>query len=153
MAKISRWMGVAILFAGAGTIAWGWSSVGAADRTSPAASGAKTPEAVRSLQKERLATLESIRDLLTKQLNEGTGNPQELQQVELDVLRARLELTDSPHERVSICEQVVENAEAFVKRAERTAELGIGSRSDLLRAKVGVFDAKIALEREKASAN
>jgi len=154
MTKASRLTGVLILTLGVAAGAWGWSSLRAADPVEPAKSPtAKGADPVRELQKERLALLESIRDMILAQYKDGRTTGIEVEQAQAEVLRAQLEIAESSQERIAICRELVVLAESRVKMAEALVARAVQHPSEALRARVGLLEAKIALEREIAAAH
>lgn len=150
MKATSRWFGVSLLACCAVIAVWGWGVAGAADPASaPKAEAGSETSIVRSLRKQRLAELESIRELVMRLHQQGTTTGAELQKIEEEILQARLELSESAPERIEICTKSVKLAETRVELTQRLVESGIGPQADVIRARIGVIDAKIQLEKEK----
>lgn len=141
-----------MLTVGAFAAAWGWCNTQAADPIQPATTTTeKATDPVRALQKERLAAFQAILDVTRGQHETGRATAMEVEAAHSDVLRARLEITESPNERVAICEEAVKSAESRVRMSQAHLDGGHGDPTDVLRTKVSLLDARIALEREKAA--
>lgn len=144
-------IGVAALGIAAVACVYEWQSAGAAE--SPAKPGAKTTEAVRALQTEKLDILTVIRDHAISLQKSGTVTGVEVDQAQRDVLLARLDIAEKQAERVTICKELVEIAARQVEMASSLANQATVSQSEVLQSKVHLINAKIDLEREIGKAN
>ena len=107
---------------------------------------------IKILLKERQETLKKVVDALVAQYQAGIVDFQSVFHAERDLLRATLDLDDSPETRMAALREQLKMAENFAKLAEARFERGGVTQVDVLRAKAGVLEARIELVREELKA-
>ena len=108
---------------------------------------------VRSLLKERLATLKEMAAESEKVFEQtGRSSPEDVLQAKTLVLLAELDLCDSDRERVGIHEKIVALAKGMEEITDTRFKAGRAQHTDLLKARADRLNAEIALERARAKA-
>lgn len=104
---------------------------------------------VKELLKERLATLKEIAVQIERAYKGRAMSIEQLQDANLAVLKAELDLCESDKERIAVLEKIVELAKTQEKQAVEAVKGGAVSGTTALKAKVSRLEAEIALERAK----
>jgi RNA polymerase sigma factor (sigma-70 family) len=107
---------------------------------------------VQALLKERLAILQGMQSRAEKLYQTGQASKGEVQQINLRVLKAGLDLCATDKERVAVHEKVVAVLKAIEQRAGELARRGAAAPGTLLEARLNRLEAEIALERARAKA-
>jgi hypothetical protein len=109
------------------------------------------PGQIKQLQKERVENLETIVQMMTRLYMQGVaGN--DIKQVfsaEIDLINAKLEMTDDLKERIALLEDQSNRAKTMLELAEQRSRLGTLGQLDALSAKSFYLKAKIDLLKEK----
>ena len=106
--------------------------------------------ALKQLLKERLAILTMIYESQAEGHKQGVISFDKVQEAQLAMLEAKLELCDTKEERLKVHEEIVDAAKKSVQVAEELYKSAQAPQSEWLAAKVRVLDAQIRLERAKA---
>ena len=107
---------------------------------------------MRELQKQRLAVLREIADMVKVRQEAGNATPMDVLTAERDVITAELELCASDKERVEVLERAValeKQLEDLIAQQYR-AGVGPGSPAEVLRVKARRLQVEIDLEKAKA---
>jgi RNA polymerase sigma factor (sigma-70 family) len=105
---------------------------------------------VRSLLKERLATLKELVKVAEADYRNGNATFEQVAHAQRSLFEAELELSESAKERLAIHERMVTLAKKTEKIADALFRARQAKQSDVLRAKANRLEAEIALERAKA---
>jgi outer membrane protein TolC len=104
---------------------------------------------LKELEKERIATLTRLVEIVVAQYRTGTIDYQQVAQAQHDLLHAKLDSAGSPDERIALLEEQLKLANATLKVAETRFEAGRVTQPDVFRAKAFCLDVKINLLRER----
>jgi outer membrane protein TolC len=107
---------------------------------------------IKVLLKDRRETVKRVVVILLIQYKGGLVNLQSVFQAERDLLRATLDLEDSPEAHMEAIRAQLKMADDFAKIAEKRFKNGNVSEVDVLRAREGVLEARIELLREELKA-
>jgi RNA polymerase sigma factor (sigma-70 family) len=127
--------------------------VGADDKGEGAKPEAKEPapnHKVQALLKERLAILKGMQSRAEKLYQAGQASKGALQQINLRVLKAELDLCETDKERVAVHEKVVAVLKAIEQQAGELAKRGAAAAGTLQEARLNRLEAEVALERARA---
>jgi RNA polymerase sigma factor (sigma-70 family) len=114
---------------------------------------AKEPAAnhkVQALLKERLAILKGMQSRAEKLYQAGQASQGALQQINLRVLKAELDLCETDKERVAVHEKVVAVLKGIEQQAGELAKRGAAAAGTLQEARLNRLEAEVALERARA---
>lgn len=104
---------------------------------------------LKGLLKEKLAVAQQVATLANKTYQVGSGSFSEVVEANQAVGKAQLDLCDTNAERVVVLERMLTQARELHKNAAVRVEAAIAPESSLLKAKLNLLDAEIALERAK----
>ncbi len=124
-------------------------SVGTWTVTSRAHAAGANDSKVKALQKEKLAVAQQVLTLAHKTFQIGRGSFSEVVEALQTVGKAQLDLCDTNAERVAVLEQMLAQVKDLVKTVELQVKAAFVPESSLLKAKLILLDAEIALERAK----
>ena len=105
---------------------------------------------IKALQQERIAVLAKAAKYILQQYKEGRIVFGTVVLAQADLVKAQLEATDKPEERISLLEEQLQLAETALECAKRGFEAGATTKADVLQAKANALDIKIKLLREQA---
>jgi outer membrane protein TolC len=125
-----------------GTLLWPVQDVRAQDRTAE----------IKTLLKERIALLDDAVKDLTGHYQNGVVEIGVVIEAAREALKAKLELAESPQERVAVVRQLLENANNIVSVAENRMKAGLGQRYTVSQAKAYVLEIRIELLRQEQQA-
>ena len=103
---------------------------------------------ISGLSEEKVRVLQAIVDATTKAHEVGKASFPDVVQARMDYSLGRLELAETPQQRVELLMEMVKMAEKFAEHAKDLYRLGKLSQVDVLKIEVALLDRKIALERE-----
>lgn len=115
-----------------------------------AADDPKNGNQVKALQKERLSVLQKCYDLSIQVYDRGDLPYEKVQAAHLALLNGKLDLCDTNTERIKVLEESVKVNESLVSSIRKLAEAKEATHLDVLKAEVGLLDARINLEKGKA---
>ena len=107
---------------------------------------------VRTLLKERLTILRERASALREQYKSGVAALEPVQEADLRVYRAELDLCESDKERVAVHEKIVAVLREIEQRVAALHKGAAVSAADVTDAKLNRLEAEIALERAKEKA-
>jgi len=110
---------------------------------------AQGDDAIRQKLVERHNTAVRLLQLRLDAYHRGIGDAQSVFEAARLVEQAKLEIAQSPAERQTVLEQLVEITKAVESRLEKQFQRGIGSESDLQRARLARETAEIDLLKIK----
>jgi hypothetical protein len=103
-----------------------------------------------ALQKERIAALQELVEILIVQYQRGVVPFESLAAAQNELIDAQLDSTDKPEERVALLTQQLKIAEGVVDYSERKFMAGFRmTKTDVLHAKSHYLDVRIKLLRER----
>jgi WD40 repeat protein len=102
--------------------------------------------------RQRLATLRESAARVEALYKQGAASVGVVLQARLDVLKAELDLCESPGERIAVYEKMLAHRREIEKRMEALYKSGAAAEDVLLQARAERQDAEIALQRERARA-
>jgi CHAD domain-containing protein len=106
---------------------------------------------LKSLQKERIATLTQMVELLSHQIQSGAvANFSQLFMAQMELCDAKLDATDNLDERIALLEDQLKTAGSVQKQAETAFAAGGTTQADVLSAKSHYLRIKIRLVRERS---
>jgi outer membrane protein TolC len=105
---------------------------------------------VKELQKERIATLMQMADVITKLYQQGTVSFEEVYEARLMVLKAELDAAEKESDRITLFKNFVDVSKKFENLAEERVKTGRGTQASVLKVKARRLEAEINLERAKA---
>jgi hypothetical protein len=105
---------------------------------------------VQALLKERLAILKGMQSRAEQLYRTGQASKGALQQINLRVLKAELDLCATDKERVAVHEKTVAVLKAIEQRAGELARRGAAAAGTLQEARLNRLEAEVALERARA---
>lgn len=117
------------------------------------ASSTPTPgvaDPIQDLKKERLVLLKEILDLAVAGFKQGASTLDQVHQARVAYSAARLDFAETKAEKTQVAQEAVKEAEDWVKQVEKLLAAGQASRIDVLKAQVGLKDARIALAKAEA---
>jgi proline dehydrogenase len=108
---------------------------------------------IKELKESRLVLLEKIHRFAIEALKQGDPKITfaQVHQTQAGLLAARLDLAEKKEDRIKICEDAVNNAEAWQESVRRLVETGRESGIRILQAQAYVLETRIALEKAKAA--
>jgi hypothetical protein len=111
--------------------------------SAPAPPAEETPQnrTVDELRRERLGVLKSVRDLVDKGYREGVIGFDKVHEARLAYLHAQLGPDGTGSQRI------VQDAEAWYQEVAKAVRNGKGDKTDELRAKAYLLEARMALAR------
>jgi RNA polymerase sigma factor (sigma-70 family) len=109
-------------------------------------------EKVRVLLKERLAAVRELADRVKELHRRGAASVGAVQQAELRVFKAELEVCDTDKERVGVHDKIVAVFKDIEDHVTQLHKRGAASEGEVLEAKVNRLEAEIGLERARAAA-
>lgn len=118
---------------------------------SPAAQRPQANDAVTALLKERVAALARIHDLTLQGFKAGQISYEKVLAAQSALLNGKLDLCETNVERVKAHEEMVKLAGEMVAAVRKLVDDQQASGIDLLKAEVQLLEAKIGLERAKAT--
>jgi hypothetical protein len=107
---------------------------------------------LQALLKERLAILRDMAATLKEQYKSGVASHEMVQQAELRVSRAELDLCETDKERVAVHEKIVDIMKENEKRIAQLRKAGAVSEGEMAETKLKRLDAEIDLERARTKA-
>jgi outer membrane protein TolC len=110
----------------------------------------ESAQKVKELQKERIATLKQMEDVITKLFQSGHGSLEEAYEAKLLLLKAELDLAEKESDRVTLYKNFVDVSKKFEKLAEERVKTGRGTMVPVLKFKARRLEVEISLERAKA---
>ena len=112
------------------------------------------PAKLEQLQKERIDAFEKIVKILEAQYKVGTTTFAEFVHAQEDLIKAKLEATDKPAERIALLEEQLKIAKGFLKSVEGQYKVGFArvSEADVLRVKARCLTIEIKLTKERDKA-
>ncbi len=105
---------------------------------------------VKELQKERIATLKEMADLITDQFRNGRVPFEEVLEARLLVFKAELDAAEKESDRITLYKNIVDELKKFETVADQRVKAAQGSQSTFLKVKARRLEAEINLERAKA---
>ena len=125
-----------------------------ADNPAGQQAGAQTAKEskIRALLKERLTILRERASALREQYKSGVAALEPVQEADLRVYRAELDLCESDKERVAVHEKIVAVLREIEQRVAALHKGAAVSAADVTDAKLNRLEAEIALERAKEKA-
>jgi len=105
---------------------------------------------IRALQQERIAVLAEAAEYILQQYKEGRIVFGAVVLAQADLVKARLDATDQPEERLSLLEKQLQLAETALECAQQKFEAGATTKADVWQAKAHALDVRIQLLRERA---
>jgi outer membrane protein TolC len=155
-ATASRRPAVVSLLLLAGLIVWSVSTslASVAGAAPPSRDGAPKAKGTRlkGLLTERLAVAREAAALADKAYTAGTGSFTQVQEANLAVLNAELDLCERDKDRIPVLEKFVAAMKRFEEYVAQGHKAGARSSGEVLKAKLARLEAEIALERVKAKA-
>lgn len=118
---------------------------------SPAAQRPPENDAVKALLKERVVALAKIHALTLEGFKGGQISYEKVLAAQTALLNGKLDLCETPAERVKAHEEMVKLAEEMVTAVRKLVEVKQATNIDLLKAEVQLLEARIGLERAKAA--
>jgi hypothetical protein len=115
--------------------------------TTAAPPGAQAPDSdeIRDLLAERVEILKERMDIVNKHAD--TLSIDKVQEARRDYLHARLDVSTSVAERIAVLKEIVEEAEAAHQAAAQALETHLIEKTEELKAKAYVLEARLALAR------
>ena len=107
---------------------------------------------LRQLRVNRVATLKRLAKLQSAMYRSGECFVHEVLTAQHDLFKARLEMAETPVQRIALLESQVKMAKQTLDTAEKLCAVGQVSRCDTLRAKAAVLGVEIKLLQERARA-
>jgi hypothetical protein len=105
---------------------------------------------VQALLKERLAILKDMQNRAEKLYQTGQASKGALQQINLRVLKAELDLCATDKERIAVHEKMVAVLKAIEQQVAELARRSAAAAGTVLEARLNRLEAEIALERARA---
>jgi outer membrane protein TolC len=141
-----RWSMTGILFIGLLALAPATPRVLGAEQ--PALSKSDEAE-LKQLQKQRVATLARLVDVLTAQYKVGTVDYAGVHQARRELLDAKLDLAETRAERVAVLEQQIKAAKQSLDVVQMRFNAGRVSEADVCRARAFCLETEIKLVQER----
>jgi outer membrane protein TolC len=134
-------------------LAWGL-LVLAVTATGAAAGGNKDDktEEINRLLVERHKKLGEVAKVLMAQYKDGRVGFERVTQAQRAVLKAALDLPQSPEKRLATLREFRDLADSIFKFTEQRFKAGFGSQTEVLEAEAALLEARIQLLREEAKA-
>jgi outer membrane protein TolC len=104
---------------------------------------------VKALRKERVELLDDVVKHLTNGYSVGAVSFDTLIKAKDQALQAKLELADSPEERIGVLRKLVENANMSIRHAQEQVKVGIAKDYEVLQAKAHLLEIRIDLVKEE----
>ena len=105
---------------------------------------------VKELQKERIATLKQMVDVISQLQGRGIVSPEEAYEARLLVLNAELDAAEKESDRITLYKNIVDELKKFENLAEARVKHAQGTTASALKVKARRLEAEINLERAKA---
>jgi hypothetical protein len=105
---------------------------------------------VKELQKERIATLKEMADLIAEMAKNARAPHEEVYEARLLVLKAELDAAEKESDRIMLYKKIVDELKEFETFADKRVKFARVSTSSVLKAKARRLEAEIDLERAKA---
>ncbi len=105
---------------------------------------------VKDLQKERIATLQELVDVLTKLAQASRVEVGEATQARVLLLRAELDAAEKGADRVALYEKAVDSLRKYEELARAQVAAGRATEAAVLKVKARRLEAEIELEQAKA---
>lgn len=106
---------------------------------------------IKELKRERFVLLKEIFTLTHAGFNQGTNTASQVHEARAALMAARLDFAETKAEKFEVAQEGVKEADEWVKQVEKLLAAGQGSRIDVLKAQVGLNDARIALAKAQAA--
>ena len=107
---------------------------------------------IKALQKERIAALAGVVQMLLAQYQQGRSDFRPLAVAQTDLLAAEFDATDDANERIVLLERELKVAKDALDTAERKVQAGRANAVETLQAKALMLDIRIMLLRERSKA-
>lgn len=123
------------------------------DRVKPSSKdqAEESAKKVKELQKERIATLTQMADIIAKLYQSGRGGSlEEMYEARLLLLKAELDAAEKESDRITLYKNFVEWSKKFENLAEANVKTARGTMAPVLKFKARRLEAEINLERAKA---
>jgi hypothetical protein len=104
---------------------------------------------LKALRKERQATLSKLVFMLTEEYKTGRVDMGRVVRAQRELLKATVDLDESPDKRLAALEKVRDHAKLIVQIAKSRFDLGKNTEADLLEATAILLEARIDLLREE----
>jgi outer membrane protein TolC len=104
---------------------------------------------IKSLQKERIEKLVQVVEILTQQFISGRGSMESLRDAERELLKAELELSENPKERIAVIQKVSKDATNLARIAKMGFDAGKFAKTELLQAEAFELEIRIHLLKEQ----
>jgi len=108
-------------------------------------------DAIKALLNERLAIVTTIYEQRLEAHKHGKTSLEKVVEARTDLLSARLELCETKDQRVKVHAEMVKLAGEAVSAFEGLSKAGVIPQVELLKAKLQLVQARLALERAKAA--
>jgi hypothetical protein len=105
---------------------------------------------VKELQKERIATLKAVADLITDQYKFSAASVEEVYEARLQVVLAELDAAEKESDRITFYQSVVDVTKEYEKVADQLAKTAKAPGFFVLKVKARRPEAEINLQRTKA---
>ena len=104
---------------------------------------------VKELQRERLAALEALTVLLTRQYQNARVEIDELIEARVQLMQAQLDSAEKPSDRLTLYKNLVEELKQLEEIAQSRVEAARGSMASVLKIKARRLEAELHLEEAK----
>jgi hypothetical protein len=108
---------------------------------------------IKQLQQERIAALTKVVDMRLEQYRMEKRDSRLLALAQAELLKAKLDATDKPEERIAVLEEHVKLATMILTKTHNRWEAKFVHESEVLDAKANLLDVKIRLLKERAKMN
>ena len=105
---------------------------------------------IKELQKERIATLKAVADLIADRYNFSAASIQEVYEARLQVVMAELDAAEKESDRITLHGTIVNMMKEYEQAADQLAKTAKAPGSFVLKVKARRLEAEINLERAKA---
>jgi outer membrane protein TolC len=105
---------------------------------------------VKELQKERIAALKEMANIIAAQFQRGQGSFEEVLEARLLVHKAELDASEKESDRITLYKNIVDELKKLEAAADDRFKAARGSQTSLLKVKARRLEAEIDLERAKA---
>jgi outer membrane protein TolC len=104
---------------------------------------------VKELQKERIATLKQMAEIISDQFRNGNVSFEDVLEARLLVLKAELDAAEKESDRITLYKDIVDELKKFEMVADDRVKAARGAKSNFLKIKARRLEAEINLERAK----
>jgi outer membrane protein TolC len=104
---------------------------------------------IKSLQKERIEKLDQVVKILTQQFISGRGSMESLRDAGRELLKAELDLSANPKDRIAVLQKSLEYAKAVARIAKGGVDAGKTAQTELLQAEAFELEIRIHLLKEQ----